>query len=214
MAGMKGSSTRKFAPMVKVALKGFRAIDTRTVAARTAMEWRRELLVDLGGASSLSAARLALVESATRTWLYVQHLDAWCLEQASLVNARRKGVHPVVKERLLLGEPLQRTLLALGLDRAQQAAPTLAQIAESIARAKATHGQDPLEAEPGTSGRSDHAGDGASDSDRMPEPGGSAVAPGRRFGPLAELAQEEPEAQVTQDAPRAEAVPTRPPAAS
>ncbi len=76
---------------------------------------------------------MALVESATRTWLCVQSLDAWLLGQTSLVNARRKGVHPVVRERLLLVESLQRTLLALGLDRAPKPAKTLEAIAAEIA---------------------------------------------------------------------------------
>lgn len=123
--------------MVRVNLRGFRAIDRRKVAARSAIEWRSELLADLGGVETLSAARMALVESATRTWLYVQHLDAFMLEQTSLVNARKRAVLPVVKERLLLVESLQRTLLALGLDRTQPKAPTLAEIAEQIAREKA-----------------------------------------------------------------------------
>jgi hypothetical protein len=126
--------------MVRVNLRGFRAIDRRKVAARTAIEWRAELLADLGGAEALTAARMALVESATRTWLYVQHLDAWLLEQPGLVNGRRKGVHPVVRERLLLVESLQRTLLALGLERAQPKAPSLAEIAERIAREREGQG--------------------------------------------------------------------------
>lgn len=132
MAGRKGSRHGRNAAMVRVRLAGFRSVDRRMVAARTAMAWRSELLADLGGEESLTAARMALVESATRSWLFVQAIDAWLLGQTSLVNARRKGVHPVVKERLLLVESFQRTLLTLGLDRAQPKAPTLEAIAERL----------------------------------------------------------------------------------
>jgi hypothetical protein len=140
--------------MVRVNLKGFTAIDRRTVASRSAMAWRSELLADLGGAESLGAAKMALIESATRTWLYVQHLDAWLLEQGSLVNGRRKGVHAVVKERLLLVESLQRTLVALGLDRAQPKAPSLEEVAERLARDRAERlvTQEPAGAEQADSG--------------------------------------------------------------
>lgn len=118
--------------MVRVNLRGFRAVDRRTVASRSAMAWRSELLADLGGAEALSAARMALVESATRSWLFIQHVDAWCLEQTSLVNARKRAVHPVLRERAVLVEQLQRSLVALGLDRAAPKAETLGEIAARL----------------------------------------------------------------------------------
>ncbi len=155
MAGRKGSRHGRNAAMVRVRLAGFRSVDRRMVAARTAMAWRSELLADLGGEESLTAARMALAESATRTWLCVQAIDAWLLGQTSLVNARRKGVHPVVKERLVLVESLQRTLVALGLERAQPKAPTLEEIAERLAREREQRvvTQEPTGAERAGSGQ-------------------------------------------------------------
>jgi hypothetical protein len=60
---------------------------------------------------------MALVEAAVRTRLYVEHLDAWIMEKGGLVNARRKSVHPVVRERQALVDSLARLLGMLGLER-------------------------------------------------------------------------------------------------
>ena len=56
---------------------------------------------------------------AVRTRLFLEHLDAWLLAQASLINARRRAVLPVFKERLQLADALGRQLQALGLERHQ-----------------------------------------------------------------------------------------------
>jgi hypothetical protein len=75
------------------------------------------LLTDLGGEEAISAQELALVELAARTRLYVDHLDAFLLEQESLVNKRRKALLPVVRERQALVDSLARILGQLGLER-------------------------------------------------------------------------------------------------
>lgn len=59
------------AMMARVKLRGFKAIDRRMVAARTALNWRAELLEDLGGDPEVSAAQLPLVDIAIRTRLYL-----------------------------------------------------------------------------------------------------------------------------------------------
>ena len=186
--------------MVRVNLRGFRAIDRRKVAARSAIEFRSALLADLGGEQALSAARLALVDAATRTWLYAQHLDAWCLEQTSLVNGRRKGVHPVVKERLLLVESLQRTLVALGLDRAQPKAKTLGEIAAEIEARRAEHlvTQEPPGAERAGS-EPECAAEGVESAPGVSEPGqaGGIQAP---ESPMAGRVEPEPQPAEMTDA--------------
>jgi hypothetical protein len=101
----------------RVKVRGFRAIDRRTVAARHLLAWRDDLLQDLGGGERVSAAQLALVELATRTRLYVDHLDAWLMERRSLVIARRRSVLPVLRERQQLADSLARLLGQLGLER-------------------------------------------------------------------------------------------------
>src|SRR5262249_58095555 len=80
---------------------------------------------DLGGEAAVSAQQMALVEAAVRTRLYVDTLDAWILEHGSLVNARRRALHPVVRERQQLVDSLARLLGLLGLERRQPKAVDL-----------------------------------------------------------------------------------------
>jgi hypothetical protein len=103
----------------RVKLRGLQAIDRRTAAAQALLTWRTDLLADLGGEAAVSAQQHALVEAAVRTRLFVDHLDAWILEHGSLVNARRRSVHPVVRERQQLVDRLARLLSLLGLERRQ-----------------------------------------------------------------------------------------------
>jgi hypothetical protein len=81
----------------RVKVRGLQAIDGRTVAAQALLGWRRDLLDALGGESAVTPQKLALVELVTRTRLYIDHLDAWLMEQGCLVNQRRKAVLPVLK---------------------------------------------------------------------------------------------------------------------
>ena len=107
----------------RVKVRGLMAIDRRTAAARALLAWRDELLADLGGREAVSAQQMALVEVATRTKLYVDSLDTWLMEQSSLVNARKRAVLPVLRERTQLADALARYLVQLGLERRQP--PTL-----------------------------------------------------------------------------------------
>jgi len=85
--------------MARVKIRGLNAIDKRTAAAQPLIAWRGELIADLGGQEACSAAKLALVELAVRTRLYVDSLDAWLLEQRSLISAKKRAVLPVVLQR-------------------------------------------------------------------------------------------------------------------
>jgi hypothetical protein len=114
-----------------VAARGMKAIDGRTGAARAVRDWQQELLVDLGGEENLSKQRRALVDLATRTWLYLSHVDAWLMMQTTLVNKRKKSILPIVKERQQLVDSLARLLAQLGLDRQSKKVPTLAEYLEA-----------------------------------------------------------------------------------
>jgi len=98
-------------------VRGFTAIDKRTAAAQALLAWRRELVTDLGGEEAVSAQQRVLVELAVRTRLYVDSLDAWIMEQPSLVNARKRSVHPVLLQRQQLADALARYMTQLGLER-------------------------------------------------------------------------------------------------
>ena len=101
----------------RVKLRGLQAIDRRTTAAQALLAWQKQLIADLGGERAVSAQQRALVELATRTKLYVDSLDAWIMEQPSLVNARKRTVHPVVLQRQQLAGALARYMTQLGLER-------------------------------------------------------------------------------------------------
>src|SRR5262245_13810963 len=99
----------------RVKVAGLAAIDRRTASARALVEWRTALITDLGGPETISAQQHALVEIATRTRLYIDHLDAFLLTQRSLVNAKRKAALPLLRERQALVDSLARILGQLGL---------------------------------------------------------------------------------------------------
>jgi hypothetical protein len=145
---MAEKRTRHGLNVLKVAVKvrGLAAIDKRTAAGQALIAWRQELLSDLGGEDSVTAQRRALVDMAVRTRLYVDHLDAFLMEQRSLVNRRRKSVLPVLRERQSLVDSLSRLLAALGLERQQRPVKSLAEyIAERETRTKSADEQEPSE---------------------------------------------------------------------
>ena len=78
---------------------GLDAVDKRSGPARLLLEWRRDLVADLGGEAAVTAQQRALVEVATRTKLYVDHLDAFLMQQRSLINKTRKTGLPVLLQR-------------------------------------------------------------------------------------------------------------------
>jgi len=110
--------------MARVTLRGLKAIDRRTAAARAVLDFRRELLDDLGGEAAVSAAQLALVEVAARTRLYLDHVDATLMGRESLI-VRRNRLLPLVEQRGRLAGSLIEVLSKLGLERRQRPAPSL-----------------------------------------------------------------------------------------
>lgn len=101
----------------RVKVRGLKAIDGRTAAAQSLLAWKRELLRDLGGEESISAQRMALVDMAVRTRLFVDHVDSFLLEQESLINKTTRSLFPLVTQRQHLCDSLSRILGQLGLDR-------------------------------------------------------------------------------------------------
>jgi hypothetical protein len=110
----------------RVMVRGLQALDGRTAAAQHLVAFRRELLDDLGGEAAVSAAQLALVDVATRTRLYLDHVDCVLLEQESLVlGGTRLRLLPLVEQRGRLADSLARLLGQLGLERRPRPAPSL-----------------------------------------------------------------------------------------
>jgi hypothetical protein len=120
--GIDRPRTHLSALKARVKVRGFSAIDQRTVAARALLQWRRDLLADLGGEPQVSAAQLALCDIAARTRLYLDHIDAHLMALPTLINRRKKLL---VEQRQRVADSLVRTLSALGLERRAPKVPTL-----------------------------------------------------------------------------------------
>jgi len=143
------------APMVKVKLAGFGAIDRRTAAARETLAFKHELIAALGGEAGLSPQRRKLIDLAARASLLLDHIDAWLFQQRSLVNARAKTLLPVLVQRQAIADHLTRLLDKLGLDRMpQKVRPSVLAIIPDNGRdpllQRTTNGQDPTHTEIGT----------------------------------------------------------------
>jgi hypothetical protein len=114
--------------LLKRAVKtlGGRTIDRRTSLGKALAQWRSELIRDLGGEGGISTQERAIVDLAVKTKLMLDSVDAWLLTQPSLVNARKRALLPVVRERVQLSDALSRYLAQLGLKRRVKQVPDLA----------------------------------------------------------------------------------------
>jgi hypothetical protein len=113
--------------LARINLRGLDAIDRRTAAARSLLQWRERLIADLGGAQAISSQRLVLVDVATRTKALLDHADEFLLAQRSIINRRNRSLIPLVRERQALADSLSRLLGQLGLDRQEKPAKSLAE---------------------------------------------------------------------------------------
>ncbi len=105
---------------------GLGAIDGRSSIGRALSKWRSNLIRDLGGDTAISTQQEALVDLAVKSKLILDSIDAWLLQQRSLVNQRKKALLPVVRERTQLADALARYLGQLGLERRTKDLPDLA----------------------------------------------------------------------------------------
>ena len=96
---------------------GGRAIDKRTTLGRSLARWRMDLIRDIGGPEAVSTQQIAVVDLAVKSKLLLDSIDAWLLTQPTLVNARKRSLLPVVRERQALADALSRYLGQLGLER-------------------------------------------------------------------------------------------------
>ena len=100
-----------------VMVKGCWKIDHRSLAAKALFRWKKQLVNALGGELEVSPQRMALVDMAVRTRLFVESLDAFLLGQKSLLNAKEKSVIPVLLQRQSMVDSLTKILKTLGLNR-------------------------------------------------------------------------------------------------
>jgi hypothetical protein len=116
---------------VRDAVKGLEAgagehwLDTLGDTGAALRDWRDAIISDLGGPAAASAQERAIVELATKTYLMVESIDRFLLEQPSLVNKSRRQLFPVVLQRQQLADSLARYMTMLGLKRRAKAMPSL-----------------------------------------------------------------------------------------
>ena len=106
---------------------GSRAIDRRTFVGRALAAWRSELIADLGGIEAVSTQELALLEEAVKAKLMLDSIDAWILQQKTLINKRARAVLPAVRDRQSLVSTLRGLLGDLGLKRRSHNEPSLSE---------------------------------------------------------------------------------------
>ena len=100
-----------------VRVLGSRTIDRRTVIGRALEEWRHDLLNDLGGIEHTSTQQRQIVDQAVKTKLILDSIDAWMVQQSSLVNKRRRALYHIVLQRQTLADALARYMTMIGLER-------------------------------------------------------------------------------------------------
>ncbi len=96
---------------------GSRALDRRTSLSKSLDRWRDELVSDLGGTEQVSTQQRAIINVAVKTKLLLDSIDAWLLQQPSLINHRKRSVHPAVTQRTQLADSLIKSLSLLGLEK-------------------------------------------------------------------------------------------------
>lgn len=102
-------------------------IDGRSALGQAMATYRADLLSSLGGADTLSAQELTLVEMCAKDWLMLQSVDAYLL-QAGLFNKKKRAAYPLTATRMQIADSLTRRLQALGLARRAKPVGTLASL--------------------------------------------------------------------------------------
>jgi len=117
----------------RIQLKGLHAVDTRTAAAKHLIAWRAELTAALGDPSP---QQLVLIELCVRARAVLDHIDAYVMEQPSLINRRHRRVLPIVEQRTKIADHLAKLLAQLGLSRVPKPVQSLEEIVAEIAAEK------------------------------------------------------------------------------
>lgn len=102
---------------------GLKRNDGRSALERIKADWKAEIREARG---ELSPQEEVLLEAASTTWLLLNSVDAWLLEQRSLVNRRKRELLPVVQQRAGLVRNLRELLGDVGLKRVPKPSPRLA----------------------------------------------------------------------------------------
>ncbi len=106
---------------------------------RAVRGWRDEILMDLGGPETVSAAKRAVLDAAVGSKIILSSLDGFLFELASsgrgMVNRRGRYAYRIVNDRMRVADSLVKQLAALGLDRQERQPLDLGQYLRSRASA-------------------------------------------------------------------------------
>ncbi len=106
----------------------------------------------------ISTQQRAIINVAVKTKLLLDSVDAWLLQQPSLINLRKRAVHPAILQRQQLADSLIRAMVQLGLERKAKVLPSLSEYLNG--NSKPTPSPAPATASAITPGESDN-GQGA-----------------------------------------------------
>lgn len=109
----------------KIAVQGMRAVDWRSAGARDLIEWKQQLITDLGTEENLTTGQKTLIDVAMRTRLFLDHIDGFLLGEESFIFKGKKSAWPLLMQRMALVASLERTLATLGLERQAKKLPSL-----------------------------------------------------------------------------------------
>jgi hypothetical protein len=115
-------------------LRGDAWIDSLGKTGEVLREWRAAIIGDLGGEDTISAMQRAVVDLATRTYLLLESVDRFLLEQPSLVNKSRRQVYPAVLQRQQLADALARYMGSSASSAARARSPRSRTISKRRAR--------------------------------------------------------------------------------
>ncbi len=116
----------------EVAARGLKVIDRRYAIGKEGQRWRNGLIASLGGADVVSDQALTIIDAAEVTRLMLRHIDSWIAMQPSIINKKRRSLHPIVMQRQGLADSLVRSMIALGLERRARDVPTLSDVVRQI----------------------------------------------------------------------------------
>jgi hypothetical protein len=105
------------ATLGRIKLKGFAAIDMRSIGGRETLNFRNNVAAALGGIEHLSPQKLKLLDLASRASLMLDHIDEWILTQDTLIDNQTRTILPIVRERQVIASHLMHLLDKLGLER-------------------------------------------------------------------------------------------------
>jgi hypothetical protein len=116
--------------VVKRALRELNAsrktLDRRTGAGKWLHETREQLIDAIGGEAVLTPQLAAVIDSACRTKLLLDHVDAYLLEMGPrIVHRRRRQLIAAVQQRTALADSLLRHWEKLGLERKPRTVPDI-----------------------------------------------------------------------------------------